>query len=75
MISKTKSWQQLTLLQQQLQDTSLTSLFEQDKQRATNYSLQAANLFLDYSKNLINDDVMQQLLLLTEEVKLSQRLA
>ncbi len=63
-----------TLLQEAkaLSNLSLQDLFQADPQHAHRCTLEAAGLFLDYSKNLINKDVLALLLELTEEVRLPQ---
>ncbi len=62
---------QLAALQEQLGNTHLRSLFAQDPKRFERYSLEAAGLFLDYSKHLINDDVMSSLLALAKQADLT----
>ena len=62
----------LAALQQQLANTHMRNLFAEDPNRFARYSLEAAGLFLDYSKHLINDDVMASLVSLAEQAKLAQ---
>lgn len=62
----------LVELQQQLAGTHLRDLFDADKQRFDKYTMEAAGLFLDYSKNLINDDVLASLTKMAEEAKLPE---
>jgi len=50
------SWQKLDEHSKALKQTSLSELFHQDKQRSNTYSLEAAGLYLDFSKNLINSE-------------------
>ncbi|MGI9276157.1 MAG: glucose-6-phosphate isomerase [Endozoicomonas sp.] len=57
-------------LQKQMSGTHLRDLFAQDAGRFDKYTLEAAGLFLDYSKNLVNDDVMATLMQLAEEARL-----
>ena len=61
------AWKALLAEHQQSQSTTLSTLFEQDPGRFDRYSLDAAGLMLDYSKNRINDQVMQKLLALAEQ--------
>ena len=63
--------EQLAALQEQLGNTHLRSLFAQDPNRFERYSLEAAGLFLDYSKHLINDEVMKSLVALAEQANLA----
>lgn len=46
---------------QNLGDVSLKSLFDQDAQRAEKYCLETCGLYLDYAKNLVNDETMKLL--------------
>ena len=62
----------LVALNQQLADTHLRDLFAQDPERFQRYTLEAAGLFLDYSKHLINDDVIASLVKLAEQAGLNQ---
>lgn len=57
----------LVALKAQLDSTNLRTLFAQDPARFDRYSLEAAGLFLDYSKHLITDEVMAQLVKLAEQ--------
>ena len=51
------AWQSLqTHYRDEMQSTSLGELFKRDKKRAEKFSLQAGDLFLDYSKNHLNND-------------------
>lgn len=52
----------------------LQQLFAEDPKRAERYSLKAAGIFLDYSKNLIDIDIFEQLLGLTLSANLSQKI-
>jgi glucose-6-phosphate isomerase len=58
-----------------LQATSLKTLFAEDPERAQRFRLEAANLTLDYSKNLLNDDAKQALIQLAEQVQLPAAIA
>ncbi|WP_252177458.1 glucose-6-phosphate isomerase [Endozoicomonas sp. 4G] len=62
----------LAALQHKMADTHLRELFAADQDRFERYSLEAAGLFLDYSKNLINDDVMSSLIKMAEEARLPE---
>lgn len=64
------SWQQLSGLAQQNETLVLGELFA-EKQRFEQYSLSACGLLLDYSKNLITDEVKQTLLSLADECDLT----
>lgn len=51
--------------------THMRDQFLNDPQRFERYSLEAAGLFLDYSKNRINDEIFDHLIQLAEESSLS----
>lgn len=61
---------ELTKLCLQMSNAHLRELFAEDQNRFDKYSMEAAGLFLDYSKHLINDDVMAKLVQLAEEAGL-----
>ena len=65
-------WQQLQMLAKQ--PWSLASLFAQDDSRATRFSMQAGALYMDYSKQCINEQVLASLLQLAESCELSTRI-
>lgn len=56
-------WQQLIDHRKTSQNRSLRELFASDSSRSSNFSLQAGDIFVDYSKNLIDDETLR---LLTE---------
>ncbi len=65
------AWRALAGHQLTLKDIHLRELFAQDPGRFDRYSLEAAGLFLDYSKNRITDDTMSMLRTLANEVDLA----
>jgi len=46
---------------------AINQLFQEDNQRFEKYSLKAGELKLDFSKNLVNDDIWEQLINLAEQ--------
>ena len=64
--------EQLITLQQKMAATHIRDLFANDPGRFDKYTLEAAGLFLDYSKHLIDKEVMHSLLALAEEARLPQ---
>lgn len=64
------SWQALSSLAATAADQDVMSLFQQDPVRFDRYSLSAAGLFLDYSKNKITGEIMDGLLALAGECEL-----
>ena len=75
----TPAWKNLESLANQIisPDNTVTiqSLFDKDKTRAEKYTLQVGELLLDFSKNLVTDDVWQQLLQLAEQSPLTSHRA
>ncbi|WP_201627279.1 glucose-6-phosphate isomerase [Psychrobacter immobilis] len=67
-----KYWQQLQMLAKQ--PWSLAALFAQDDSRATRFSMQAGALYMDYSKQCIDEQVLASLLQLAESCELSTRI-
>jgi len=70
--------QKLTSLAKSAKTRSITSLFSEcnnEKDRANNFSLSTSHLFLDYSKQNINDAELEQLVEVAEEAGLSQSIA
>ena len=55
-----KYWQQLQTLA--TQPWSLADLFAQDDRRATRFSTKAGALYMDYSKQCLNEQVLANLL-------------
>lgn len=67
-----KYWQQLQMLA--AQPWSLATLFAQDDERATRFSTQAGALYMDYSKQCIDETVLSNLLNLADSCDLSARI-
>ena len=62
------SWQALEEhYRDDMQDKSLADLFKRNQQRFTGYSLEAGDLFLDYSKNFLNSKTRKLLTKLAVE--------
>lgn len=68
--SSTASWKKLKQHQREMKKTSLSTLFEQDRDRFNRFSLQAKDLLVDYSKNQITDLTVKLLLQLAEDCQL-----
>lgn len=60
-LQDTHTWSQLKSLVLQLKELSIKDLFVQDERRASRFSLEYEDIFLDYSKNLITIDIMDAL--------------
>ncbi len=63
---------ELASLQSKMANTHLRDLFAADPERFSKYSLEAAGLFLDYSKHLVDDKVMAALVAMAEQADLPQ---
>lgn len=73
-INKTYAWKRLAAHYRWHKKDEMKDLFARDKERASKYTLNLGNLYLDYSKNRINDKTMRYLLNLTKEVKLREKI-
>jgi glucose-6-phosphate isomerase len=71
----TPAWQALATLAAKVPDTQLRELFAADPQRGTRYTATAGDLYVDYSKNLVTDEVLDALVQLADEVGLTERIA
>jgi glucose-6-phosphate isomerase len=61
------AWRALATHHEQLKGAHLRQLFKDDPGRAERYSVEAAGLFLDYSKNRVIDETLRLLLQLADE--------
>lgn len=68
----TAAWEQLTELAASL-EPDLRGWFADDPGRAERFSFTAADLYVDLSKNLVDDDILAALVALGEEVGLEAR--
>ena len=68
------SWLALQAHQPALRGLDLRHLFAADPQRGTRLTLEAAGIYLDYSKHLITDETLALLLRLAEEAGLGARI-
>lgn len=64
------AWQSLLDYHHYFHKSHMRDLFTADHQRFDRYSLEAAGLFLDYSKNRIDDEALRRLIRLAEESEL-----
>ena len=69
-----KTWRHLQHLQDKFAKIRLRDLFAGDPLRAEKYSLQLENMHVDYSKNLINDEIMRHLFALARERGLEDKI-
>ena len=68
----TQAWSRLAALAEGL-SPDLRAWFDKDPDRADRFSLTAADLWVDLSKNLLDDDVLAALVALADEVDLAGR--
>ncbi len=69
------SWKALRAHAPALQAMHLRELFAADPQRGERLTLEAAGIYLDYSKQRITDETLRLLLALADEANLSERIA
>ncbi|HNR93719.1 MAG TPA: glucose-6-phosphate isomerase [Kiritimatiellia bacterium] len=68
--ARSPEWKALQAHQKEIKSQHLRDLFQQHPERAETFSLEACDLFLDYSKNRITFETMPLLLKLTEVARL-----
>ncbi|MGH6635625.1 MAG: glucose-6-phosphate isomerase [Gammaproteobacteria bacterium] len=71
----TPAWQALLAHHRSMAERHVRDLFHQDPDRATRLSLEAAGLFVDFSKNRIVDETLHLLCALAEECGVAQAIA
>ncbi len=70
--TQTKAWKELEKYFATFKGTQMKSLFAADSKRAEKYSLQFEDIFVDFSKNIVDEKVMSLLFQLAEECGLKQ---
>src|SRR5882762_8064536 len=73
-LTQRAAWKALETHHDKIKTTPLRSLFSDDPQRADRFTIEAAGLFLDYSKNRITDETRKLLLQLAQESGLRERI-
>jgi glucose-6-phosphate isomerase len=73
-LTQRAAWKALETHHEKIKSTPLRSLFADDPQRAERFKIEAAGLFLDYSKNRITDETLKLLLQLAQESGLRERI-
>src|SRR5580704_4983105 len=68
------AWKALEAHHQQIQGMQLKQLFANDAGRGDRFTLEAAGIFLDYSKNRVTDETLKLLIQLAEECGLRARI-
>lgn len=72
-LTKRKAWAALKAHHKQISRTHLRKLFADDSKRAERFTVEAAGIYLDYSKNLITEKTIKLLLDLARESKVQER--
>ena len=75
LLSSSVSWKKLSALAEETANDRISDYFAADPARFDNMSLRLGELFLDFSKNKINDKVFKALIDLAEHSPLRQRRA
>lgn len=76
MVANTRpAWKALEVHHAQIGSTHLRDLFDQDPERGKRYTVSAAGLYLDYSKNRVNDQTLALLCALAKDSGLEERIA
>ncbi len=70
---KTPAWNALDVHRLATQNLRMADEFSRDEHRAQRFSMEAAGVFLDYSKNLISAETMRLLLALARERGVAER--
>jgi len=71
-LTKRPEWRELQRHYDQINDIHLRDLFAEDPDRGERMTLEACDLYLDYSKNRLTDDTIQLLLKLADTANLRQ---
>ncbi|GHO85974.1 glucose-6-phosphate isomerase [Dictyobacter formicarum] len=73
-LTQLPSWRALEAHFQKVRDLHLRTLFADDPQRGERFSVEAENIYFDYSKNRVTDETIKLLLELAEAVGLRNRI-
>ena len=73
-LTQRSSWKALEEHYQKVRDLHLRTLFADDPGRGERFALEAAGIYLDYSKNRITDETLRLLLALAEVSGLRERI-
>jgi len=73
--TKTLAWQKLQKHFQEMQNVSMTSLFEKDQTRTSQFHIQWNDFLIDFSKNIISQETLNLLLELANESQLKTAIA
>ncbi|GIJ25158.1 glucose-6-phosphate isomerase [Micromonospora qiuiae] len=74
-VTTTDEWQALRKHADEIRATHLRDLFAGDPARGERFTVEVADLYVDYSKNLVTDETLGLLTALAERVGLTERIA
>ena len=74
MISQSEAWAALRKHHGQVRDVHLRTLFAEGRNRGERLAVEAAGLYLDYSKNRVTDETLRLLVILAEAAGLRERI-
>ena len=72
-LTQTSAWQTLTALAAQIKTQHMRDWFNADPQRAEKFTQSACGIELDFSKNLVTQEVMQALFALAKECQVNEK--
>jgi len=72
-LTESQAWQALVSHRERLAGTTMRELFAQDSERAARFSLEAAGVYVDYSKNLVTHETVALLAALARETGVEAR--
>lgn len=73
-LTQTNAWKNLENHSSQIKNIHMKDMFADDPHRFDNFSLQSGPIFLDYSKNRINQETMDLLFKLASETNLAEKI-
>ena len=73
-LTQRAAWKALETHYEKIRNVPLRSLFSDDPERAARFTIEAAGLFLDYSKNRITEETRKLLLQLAQESGMRERM-
>ncbi|MBT7947515.1 MAG: glucose-6-phosphate isomerase, partial [Porticoccaceae bacterium] len=68
--NETVAWRNLEALAQNSTKTTIADLFKSETDRAEKMSVEVGGIVLDFSKNLVSQDVLSELMALVDESNL-----
>ncbi len=74
-LTRRKTWKALKAHYRDVRELHLRDLFAQDSERGERMAVEAAGIYLDYSKNRVTDETVKLLMQLAEESGLREKIA